>query len=429
MSEALSRDARSLPAALARRVDQVCDGFEAAWKAAGRTEQRPRIEDYLVDVPEPERSALLRELLVLEIEQRCRAGETLRREDYEARFPTLEPEWLAGAMRGGRSAEAAASDVGTKLPAAVTPAADSTQEIYDFLAPPQEPGELGRLGPYRVVQVLGIGGMGVVFQAEDLQLKRLVALKVMRPGVLASAVARQRFLREAQTCAAIDHEHIVTLLQVGEDRSVPYLAMQLLQGETLEERLKRDVKLPLAEVLRLGREIASGLAAAHERGLIHRDIKPANIWLETLPGAGEPSTPRCRVKILDFGLARAFGGEAHLTQSGVIVGTPSYMAPEQAEGGAVDPRSDLFSLGCVLYRLCTGQLPFKGATTMAILRALELEQPQPPHLLNPEVPRPLSYLILKLLAKRPDDRYPSARTVVEALARIIHQGGFALDLV
>jgi tRNA A-37 threonylcarbamoyl transferase component Bud32 len=418
MSEALAKDAPSLPGALARRVDQVCDRFEAAWKAAGCMEQRPRIEDYVRDVPEPEHSALLRELLVLEMAQRGRAGETLRLEDYQARFPTLEPQWLASVRQEGCSAEPAASGEWTNPPPAVTPPADCTQEVYEFLAPPQEPGELGRLGPYRVVQVLGVGGMGVVFQAEDLQLKRRVALKVMRPGVLASALARQRFLREAQTCAAIDHEHIVTLLQVGEDRGVPYLAMQLLQGETLEERLKREVKLSPAEVLRIGREIATGLAAAHERGLIHRDIKPANIWLETLPGAGEPSGPRWRVKILDFGLARAFGGEAHLTQSGTIVGTPSYMAPEQAEGGAVDPRSDLFGLGCVLYRLCTGQLPFKGATTMAVLRSLELEQPQPPHLLNLEVPRPLSDLILKLLAKRAEDRYPSARTVVETLEAI-----------
>src|SRR5207245_900251 len=169
---------------------------------------------------------------------------------------------------------------------------------------------------------------------------------------------------------------------------------------------------------RIGREIATGLAAAHERGLIHRDIKPANIWLETLPGAGEPSRPRGRVKILDFGLARAFGGDVHLTQSGVIVGTPAYMAPEQAQGTAVDPRTDLFSLGCVLYRLCTGQVPFQGATTMATLRALELEQPKPPHRLNPSVPRTLSDLILKLLTKRPDDRCSSAFSVVEALEAI-----------
>ena len=155
------------------------------------------------------------------------------------------------------------------------------KELYDFLAPPQGPGELGRLGPYRVLRVFGAGGMGVVFQAEDPHLERSVALKAMKPALAASASARQRFLREAKATAAIKHDHIVTIHQVGEDRGVPFLAMEFLEGEALDERLKREKKLPLAEVLRIGREIAEGLAAAHERGLIHRDIKPGNIWLET----------------------------------------------------------------------------------------------------------------------------------------------------
>jgi serine/threonine protein kinase len=337
-----------------------------------------------------------------------------------ARFSRLPASGEAPAVTDTDPSQAqeASTGEGTRQASQAPPPAESTQEVYDFLAPPQGPGEIGRLGPYRIVKVLGVGGMGVVFQAEDLQLQRLVALKVMRSAMLASAFARRRFLREAQASAGIDHEHIVTILQMGEDRGVPYLAMQLLQGETLEERLKREEKLPPEEVLHIGREIAVGLAAAHEGGLIHRDIKPANIWLETVHDAGGPSGSRDRVKILDFGLARAFGGDVHLTQSGVIVGTPAYMAPEQAQGGAVDPRTDLFSLGCVLYRLCTGRVPFQGATTMATLRALELEQPQPPHRLNPQIPRALSDLILKLLAKRPDDRCTSARTVVETLEAI-----------
>ena len=276
---------------------------------------------------------------------------------------------------------------------------------------------MGRLGPYRVVKVLGVGGMGVVFQAEDLQLQRLVALKVMRSGVLASALARQRFLREALTCAAIDHEHIVTLLQVGEDRGIPYLAMQLLQGETLEERLKREEKLPLAEVLRIGYETATGLAAAHERGLIHRDIKPANIWLEALPGAGEPSRPRCRVKILDFGLARAVG-EAHLTQNGRHRGHAGLHGSRAGRG-----RGGRSALTCSASAACStacvrDSFRSKAPPRWPSCRTLELEQPQPPHLLNPDVPQTLSDLILTLLAKRPEDRSPSARTVVEALEAI-----------
>ena len=152
-------------------------------------------------------------------------------------------------------------------------------ERLNFLAPPQGPGELGRLGPYRVRKVLGAGGMGMVLMAEDPALKRTVALKVMRPELAARPDARQRFLREAQATAAIEHPHIVHVYQVGEDRGVPFLAMPFLKGEALDARLKRE-RLPVAEVVRLGRQIAEGLAAAHRNGLIHRDIKPANIWLE-----------------------------------------------------------------------------------------------------------------------------------------------------
>src|SRR5262249_54020502 len=151
----------------------------------------------------------------------------------------------------------------------------SPREMYDFLAPPQRADEIGRLGPYRVLKVLGSGGMGVVFRAEDVQLQRPVALKAMLPALASSTSARERFLREARAAAAIEHDYIVPIYQVGEDRGVPFLAMKLLAGEPLEDRLKRG-ELPLAEVLRITREIAVGLAAAHQRGLVHRDIKPAN---------------------------------------------------------------------------------------------------------------------------------------------------------
>ena len=269
-----------------------------------------------------------------------------------------------------------------------------------------------------MLKILGAGGMGVVYQAEDSHLKRAVALKVMKPALAASDSARRRFLREAQAAAAIEHDHIVSIYQVGEDRGLPYLAMQLLKGETLHERARREGRLPVAEVLRIGREIASGLAAAHRRGLVHRDIKPPNIWLEA--GTG-------RVKILDFGLAREAGGEADVTQRGVIVGTPAYMAPEQATGQVIDARCDLFSLGCVLYRLCTGQLPFHQANAIAVLVAVANDQPPSPPQLNPEVPQPLSDLVMHLLAKDPADRPLSADMVVDALAALEREqtlGGF-----
>jgi serine/threonine protein kinase len=283
------------------------------------------------------------------------------------------------------------------------------KELYDFLAPPQAPGEMGRLGPYRVIKILGAGGMGVVFQAEDPRLKRPVAVKAMKPALASSESARARFTREAIATAAIKHDHIVTIYQVGEDRGVPFLAMEFLEGEALDARLRREGALPVAEVVRIGREVAEGLAAAHQRGLIHRDIKPANIWLE-----GE----RRRVKILDFGLARAVAEDAQLTQSGIILGTPAYMAPEQARSEKTDPRSDLFSLGCVLYHLATGTMPFRGKDMMSVLMALAVDTPSPPQQMRAEIPSPLSALIQQLLAKNVHERPASAQEVVQALRQI-----------
>jgi WD40 repeat protein len=289
--------------------------------------------------------------------------------------------------------------------AAAEQADEKDRDLLEFLAPPQVADELGRLGPYRVLQILGSGGMGVVYKAEDPQLKRLVALKAMLPGLGSSVAARKRFLREAQSAAAIKHDHIVGIYQVGEDRGAPFLAMEFLQGESLDHRLQRAERLPLAEALRIGREIAEGLEAAHEGGLIHRDIKPANVWLEGKRG---------RVKILDFGLARAAREEAHLTQSGAIVGTPAYMAPEQAQSKPVDHRCDLFSLGVVLYRLCTGEMPFRGSETISVLVAVSTQEPRPPKEFD-GVPDALSELVMQLLEKNPADRPASAGEVVHRL--------------
>lgn len=184
--------------------------------------------------------------------------------------------------------------------------------------PVEELDGMGQLGPYRILRQLGVGGMGRVFEAEDVDLRRRVALKVPSPETAANPIARARFLREARAAASLRNDHIVTVFQVGEDRGVPYLAMELLTGVSLEDRLRDTVPLASMEILRLGRQIALGLAAVHARGLIHRDIKPANLWLESGEGG--------RLKILDFSLARAEGDDAHLTANGVLVGTPAYMA-------------------------------------------------------------------------------------------------------
>jgi tetratricopeptide (TPR) repeat protein len=294
----------------------------------------------------------------------------------------------------------------------------TAREEYPFLRPAEQADELGRLGPYRVLAVLSSGGMGIVFRAEDVRLRRLVALKVLKPALAEDPATRKRFLREARLAGALRHDHVVTAHEVGEDRGIPFLAMQLLRGESLEDRLRRDGRLPVPEVLRLGREAAEGLAAAHEHGLIHRDVKPSNLWLEDR-GDGRPVATESRIKILDFGMARTADGDTRLTDLDALIGTPGYAAPEQADGETTDPRSDLFSLGCVLYRACTGVLPFRGEGAMAVLLAMAEDEPRPPHELNAEVPPRLSELILSLLAREPAGRPPSAAAVAEALAEIL----------
>ncbi len=275
------------------------------------------------------------------------------------------------------------------------------------LGPPQGPGELGRLGHYRVLKVLGQGGMGMVLQAEDTRLGRSVALKVMLPEVAALPEARERFLREAKTAASIEHDHIVTIYQVDEDRGVPFMAMPLLKGTSLEDYLKRGKPLTLGQVVRIARESARGLQAAHERGLMHRDVKPANLWLDASAGG--------RVKLLDFGLARPQQADVQLTSSGMILGTPAYMAPEQV-AGKPEARSDLYSLGVVLYRLLSGRLPFPQTDTLSLLVAVATEAPPP--LQAPGAPPALAGLVMRLLAKKPEDRPASAKVVLEELKAV-----------
>jgi len=292
-------------------------------------------------------------------------------------------------------------------------------ETYTFLAPPRGPGEIGWLAHYRIVSLLGTGGMGLVFQAEDTQLQRPVALKVLKPQLVSDDISRHRFLREARAMAAVKSPYIVSVYHVGQDGNVPYLAMEFLQGETLDHWLKRTPRPDLASVLRIGREVALGLTHAHERGLIHRDIKPANIFLSADPGVRSPDVHSpFHVKILDFGLAQAVTEDVRLTQTGFVSGTPAYLAPEQARGEVLDSRCDLFSLGCVLYRMTTGHAPFRGETTMALLTALAIDQPKPARELNPTVPPALSDLLGKLLAKYPMDRPKSAQAVADMLANI-----------
>jgi serine/threonine protein kinase len=279
--------------------------------------------------------------------------------------------------------------------------------------PVSNPGMPERLGPYRLIKPLGHGGMGAVYLAEDTQLRRPTALKVMLPSVALDRQARERFLREARAAAAIRNDHVVTVYQVGEENGTPFIAMEVLRGAPLDAFLAKEPAPTITAVIRLAREIATGLAAAHDKGLVHRDIKPANVWLEA---------PKGRVKILDFGLARPAKPDREdvdrLTCDGMVMGTPSYMSPEQARGEAVDFRTDLFSLGTVLYRLCTGQLPFSGPTTTAVLTQLAIADPPSAAERNPQVPAALSALIDRLLKKEPAERPKSARAVADELRQM-----------
>jgi serine/threonine protein kinase len=285
-------------------------------------------------------------------------------------------------------------------------ATDGPRPAYPCLAPARRPDELGRLGHFRILRLLGRGGMSLVFHAEDMVLKRPVALKVLRPA-LADLPARRRFMREARLMALVEHDHVVPVYHAGAERGTPFLVMPLLRGETLEERVRREEYLPPDEVARIGRETALGLAAIHARGLVHRDIKPTNLWLTGRIG---------RVKLLDFGLAYAGEDEPATAGSVRVSGTPAYMAPEQARGERVDARSDLFGLGCVLYFACTGRPAFPPAgEPTATLRVVAEGQPERPDWVRPEVPALLADLVMQLLAKDPADRPPSARAVLERL--------------
>jgi serine/threonine protein kinase/WD40 repeat protein len=283
------------------------------------------------------------------------------------------------------------------------------EDTLALAGPTEEELPRPRLGHYQITEILGRGGFGVVFKAFDPALHRFVAVKVLAPQLATSAAARRRFAREGRAAAAVSHEHVVAIHCVEEADGLPYLVMEYVAGISLQERLDRDGVLGLPEILRLGMQIASGLAAAHAQGLVHRDIKPANILLES--GIE-------RVKITDFGLARAVD-DASLTQSGFLAGTPQYMSPEQARGETVDPRADLFSLGSVLYALCTGRPPFRGDSTLAVLRRVCEEEPPPVRDLNPEVPELLAEVIATLHAKDPAERFASAAEVAELLGRYL----------
>src|ERR1700678_4231090 len=304
-------------------------------------------------------------------------------------------------------------------------------------------------GPYRVIEKIGAGGMGEVYRALDPRLEREVALKIISDSLLVSDPtsspppmgtprsraerSHERFLREARAAATLNHPNICAIYDVGEQEGQPYLVMELLHGETLQQYLSH-YRLTPSDVISRGQQAASPLAAAHARGIIHRDIKPANLFVV------ESGRDRKQLKILDFGLAKKQGAEASpdsryfdpknntatgtatgmmdLTTPGSTVGTAAYMSPEQAKGDPLDARTDLFSLGSVLYEMATGEPPFAGRSTAEVFAALLMKDPPLVSSLNPAMPSALDPIVAKLLAKDRDQRYRSADELLADLEAI-----------
>ncbi len=283
------------------------------------------------------------------------------------------------------------------------------QQVLGLLNASDDPHMLGRLASYEVSGVIGAGGMGIVLKAYERPLDRTVAIKVMAPYLATSGAARQRFSREARAAAAVIHPNVIAIYGVSTEGALPYLVMPYVAGASLQKRLDTEGALAVADVLRIGIQIASGLAAAHAQGLVHRDIKPANILLD--PGVD-------RLVITDFGLARAVD-DASVTRTGVIAGTPQYMSPEQARGEPVDARSDLFSLGSVLYAGCTGRVPFRADTPYGVLRRITDNEPRPIREINPLVPDWFCGIIERLHAKSMTDRFQSADEVAHLLTQCL----------
>lgn len=277
------------------------------------------------------------------------------------------------------------------------------QFIRQWLAPTDDPSFIGRLGTYEISGIIGIGGMGVVLKGFDPSLHRSVAIKVLGNHLTTSGAARKRFAREAQAAASVVHENVLAIHAIDQWQGIPYFVMPLVRGESLERRLKRNGPFDLIEILRIARQVAAGLDAAHQQGLVHRDIKPANILMEH----GSQ-----RLTISDFGLARA-GDDASLTRSGLIMGTPLYMSPEQAKGDPVDARSDIFSFGAMLYALCTGHPPFRAETPYGVIRRLCEEDPRSIQQYNPSIPFWFSGIVGQMMQKDIQRRIPTANSLLE----------------
>ncbi|WP_182867881.1 serine/threonine-protein kinase [Rhodopirellula sp. JC639] len=274
-----------------------------------------------------------------------------------------------------------------------------------FLDPTDDPNMLGRFGGYEISGIIGQGGMGVVMKGRDVSLDRFVAIKVLSPAYAGNSASRKRFAREAQAAAAVLHDNVIAIYGVDQWNDMPYLVMPYIKGESLQQRIDRTAPMSIEDILGISLQIARGLAAAHDQGLVHRDIKPANILM--------PASVS-RVIITDFGLART-ADDASLTRSGVLAGTPQYMSPEQAKGEPVDGRTDLFSLGSVMYAMACGRPPFRAETPYGVLRKITDQAHRPLSQLREDLPRWMGETIDRLLHKDPSQRFDDAHALADYL--------------
>jgi serine/threonine protein kinase len=400
------------PLAVLARVDQVCDRFEAAWPQAGQSAPRPRIEDYLGETAEPERSQLLTQLLAVELEYRRAAGEDPLLWDYQARFPD-HAEVIQRVF----------STLDTVSPEAAAPGSPTdTALLSGGLFPPG----------YEILDKLGWGGQADVYRARQQRAERLVALKMLREDGHTEPGQLERFRREASALGRLQHPNIVQVFEVGEHQGKPFFSLEYCSGGNLDQYL-RGTPLPPREAAALIETLARTMHAAHQQQVVHRDLKPANVLLASggreppehpqrlLSGGSRPPLADFVPKVTDFGLAKRLDDVAGPSVSGAIMGTPSYMAPEQAQGRSKEagPAADVYALGAILYECVTGRPPFKAPTQFETLLQVLNEEPVPPRKLQPKMPRDLETICLKCLAKERACRYATAEELAEDLRRFL----------
>jgi serine/threonine protein kinase len=428
----IDHDWEQLPIAELHQFDALCDRFERAIAA----DPNARIETFIAELSQPQQRLLVGELLPLEIEHRHAAGVSPDPDEFALRFPQwacelrvlatqcleeLEQARIEGAETfEGNSGSHHTTE--TKKADLHRQWSDQWQDCSAAARSFGLPAD-GMLGHYQLQSVIGRGGMGLVVRAHDNRLDRDVAIKVLGPSVSGDATMHQRFLREARAAAAVRHPNVVTIYAVEIISDIPFLVMELVDGVTLDTYLQQARQLEKTEVVTLASQIALGLASAHRQGLIHRDVKPANILLErdTEDVAGEEPVFSWHVRIADFGLAR-IAADHNLTNSGVIAGTPQYMSPEQANGKEIDARSDLFSLGSVMYAMCAGEDAFRADSALGVLRQVADHPARPLRDLSPQTPDWLVETIETLMAKSPEDRFHSAADLARLLEQHLHDG-------